>query len=769
MEEIKSDYSVGCLSLLESMGVSFINGQKLDNWCKQYGSGDAIVESAGSSYDSDYRLLEELFNFKQLTIKERNKVKSYQFDDKVIAVDHLTYPLNHVNQLSTKGFIMSSVSALKALRLQKIWCIDCTFNVTKWKECKLITLVWTEEGGTKTHVGAVATLPTSESQENFEVFFKGLKKMIKEYTHEEGFPNLNFVITDDSKALINGIQNIIGDNVRAVLCTWHRSINFYKNLDKAGADKLVKAVYEKDAKKAREICLGVLTNYSIHIQYLWALIHRTELTKQMEKNNKMKGGSAASSILDYEIVRYSIDAKKKIRTVKIDRCNLEAAVGLYRKFFAYVVRAMLTMDRWCLGYRIMSTEPIQFSKVGLTEAENSFVSIDIPNLNVADINNKDELMKRIKEDYGACIGDGRDLKDVVAEVVDDFVNIDQSVLDFDAACNVGSKKMKISTQNNESIHNAFKNHYGMSLLNSLLMLFNRLESYFTQKHYQRVNSCDNNISVNVLPEIPESFSFLRSMKEAQRDSFFASYSQFTRKSVWKEFEIAQPQSDRCSCNEWQCFEVPCTHMLLRHYFRALEDYEQEEVCFVLDTEDDVKAKDGAKDDDEEDEFVDDPELKRFVKLGANYLKNAKEASKEHRERVEEIFEQRVVAGVNISNKTHENNTSSSNSTKKPSVKFIKHYPIGIKNEFAAAFTIAIQTLEQTFRTPESHKLILQLMVEHRDELTKLVPNFDFISSEHFNKLIKQQEHDEKLLNERMQKRSELQQKRLQDAQSQRER
>ncbi|GME70134.1 unnamed protein product [Ambrosiozyma monospora] len=42
--------------------------------------------------------------------------------------------------------------------------------------------------------------------DNFQAFFKALKKLICKYTKNDTYPNLRFVVTDDSKALINGIK-----------------------------------------------------------------------------------------------------------------------------------------------------------------------------------------------------------------------------------------------------------------------------------------------------------------------------------------------------------------------------------------------------------------------------------------------------------------------------------------------------------------------------------------------------------------------------------
>jgi hypothetical protein len=85
---------------------------------------------------------------------------------------------------------------------------------------------------------------------NISSFIKNLKKRIEKINYgQKVFPNLHYIVTDDSKASHQSLKNHFPRNVQIVKCLWHKRLNFEANLDKVGVDILVKCMWDKNPLK----------------------------------------------------------------------------------------------------------------------------------------------------------------------------------------------------------------------------------------------------------------------------------------------------------------------------------------------------------------------------------------------------------------------------------------------------------------------------------------------------------------------------------------
>jgi hypothetical protein len=114
-----------------------------------------LVELLGKDYQTDFHVLLDFLNQKQGEYIENGKLKKFVLINKI-----MTQVLHYEDQ---SGLIIGSVESLLGLSSQIVFGMDAKFNVTKYNELKLITVVYQNVQTRKIVLGCVGFLPGSES------------------------------------------------------------------------------------------------------------------------------------------------------------------------------------------------------------------------------------------------------------------------------------------------------------------------------------------------------------------------------------------------------------------------------------------------------------------------------------------------------------------------------------------------------------------------------------------------------------------------------
>ncbi|KAG0684940.1 hypothetical protein C6P40_004960, partial [Pichia californica] len=154
-----------------------------------------ITNDSANDYDLDLERLIQMIKNKGGTFQYQHKVHKFRYDSRMIT-EKILYG-------EEEGLLIASKFSLRLLSRQTAFSMDATFNITKYKNLKLITVVFLD-GNRKIVLGCVGLLPGGESAGNITSFIRSMKRAAKKVS-DNPFANLKYIVTDDSQASHNSL------------------------------------------------------------------------------------------------------------------------------------------------------------------------------------------------------------------------------------------------------------------------------------------------------------------------------------------------------------------------------------------------------------------------------------------------------------------------------------------------------------------------------------------------------------------------------------
>lgn len=488
----------------------------------------------GNDYMTDFHILNKLIQSKSGNFNFKDRQYSFTFKEEMV-VENIFYD-------RLQGFLIGSKQSLLDLSTQVVFGIDATFNVTQYRSLKLLTVVYQNIQTRKIVVGCVGFLPGSESTGNYSAFISALKNRISLLKGgEEAFPNLKYIVTDDSKAAHNGLKEHFGSNVKVVKCLWHKRINFETHLDKVGVDIMMKVMWDRNPLKARAWLEALKEYYHLALKAAYMKPRSEKFTLLVYKRGMKKNCVKIKSLL-LRRSRYLLKVKS---------------------FLNYIVSLESDCESWCLSYRCVL--PDAYSIDNVPEIPDEIRKRGVRALN--QLAGEEEMSVLQQHELNLLYGniylslanrnEGRS-EEVYCHVKELEHEFNKSYSLFtDHLDNPQFGLLMLTTSNNESIHNALKNHYNMKHCPHLVDLYIKLQNYF----YSKITK-PNFYSIVVRHDFP----FVRDMTLGQQVQFNREMDDFTKEFVAEEIVKAEVHgatitATLCGCRVRAKNCVPCRHML----------------------------------------------------------------------------------------------------------------------------------------------------------------------------------------------------------------
>lgn len=365
-----------------------------------------------------------------------------------------------------EGLVIASRYSLKLLSQQVVFSMDTTFNITKYKNLKLITVVFLNSNR-KIVLGCVGLLPGGESAGNISAFISSLKVAVSKVSTKP-FSKLKYIITDDSQASHNTLKDQFS-GVEILKCVWHKKNNLIDNLDYVGVNMMTEAMWDKNPITY----IARIEALALYYSFLFKLTEKNKFVNTKFKYNKYILKNKKSLLGRKEIVERK---NKYTRSIK--------------RMENYVRKAKEDCSTRCIAFRCILPERYQGNELNTTIIdaikENcarilkevcAEAELDIPKQREAQIIYQSIVMQLKDRPISGITLDEMDTE--VQKLKSEFENAYLAMNVHDGITQTGLKML--TTSNNESIHNALKNHYKIKHSPTLIQLFLKLQKYFISK------------------------------------------------------------------------------------------------------------------------------------------------------------------------------------------------------------------------------------------------------------------------------------------------
>lgn len=512
------------------------------------------IASKGT-YMEQFSLLTKCLEDKQTSYIVDGKIETFTLDSNLI-VREINY------DKGPPGLLVGSKYSISGLANQSIIGIDVTFNVCALSSFNLITVVFRDDAG-KIVLGCVGFLNGGESAGNMQEFAKVMVEVAQK-VEEKPFRNLQYVITDDSQGTNIGLTNIFAPlkakyrvddcianeeqsvaDVRVVKCAWHKRNNFIDNLDCVGVTLLTEAMWTRNPVICQAKIDTVLLYYD-ELRRIFKKIIKSKAKVEIKTFRKLKNKSIKKAFST------SISCHEMVKTMNL--------------MYHYVKELQRDRESWCLCFRLCLPPGHTTSDLDphSEEVRNSIrqESINVAsyeNLNIYETVDVEKVFNAfVAEACGIEKQGGSDIPSSIEKLKQNF---EKDFAEYSALLGMGQVGLKmVTTSNNESIHNALKNHYKMKRVPTLMQFFDKLQNYFMKKAKPVVKRN---------PALHHLYPFTENMNREQLLQFDGELKKLNSRIERVEADVsllhkrgAHITKHICGCSVRAHFCVPCCHMML---------------------------------------------------------------------------------------------------------------------------------------------------------------------------------------------------------------
>lgn len=360
-------------------------------------------------------------------------------------------------------------------------------------------------------LGAIATLPGGESTHNFCVMFQELIKLIS--MHVSGPLKLETVITDESTAEMQGINEAFEANVNVVNCTWHKSITFEKHLNCYGV-------------KEMQTALNAITETDFYAIFA-SLI--SSFNKSYNDADKQIRNAKSSAELGKKVKWYTYkrDQSKKLAVKKTSEYTLTEVRAKYGKMIGYLHRLWISKTRWAL----FSRGTFKQHEATLLSSRNSVIerSLKLKYPFYGQGKKKcREVIFNIVTSHGINYRDDAGDTYQEVEVKELLRELNEKDFVFDPASLEIARSLQqtpVSTQSSETMHSALKKAHKMKHLKTVVDLSDKLNLYFMRQDARFNASPTRETALHNIADM----QYLQKLTDAQAQVFITEHKKVHKK------------------------------------------------------------------------------------------------------------------------------------------------------------------------------------------------------------------------------------------------